>query len=570
MGSVFVAIPVIIFAVVWNQFAVNVPKWDDHALRAFLYNYDQETTVSGKIYQFFRQHNEHRIVYDRIVAFLDFHLTGKLNYRHLMAVGNLSLVGLLAVFVAVLHRANRSVWYAVPVALVLFNLSQWENMFWGMAALQNFSVVLWVVAALYWLTYSNRWGLGIASAIFATLTSGNGLIVWPVGIVLQALRVNETRRTGEKSFGSLLVWILCSVVSITLYFVGFEKPAGNPPLRGSAIDLLNGWLAFIGAAAEALPINPVLRSSTLLGGLMVLATLGIMGRDLLTYRNVVGRTIQWFATPGASVAGKGNLIPALTLFFWGCAAFILGTAAVVAWTRTGFGADLLITSRYKIYSLTLLALLYVYLAATVQEPFSKWVLAGGIGGGFLVFWCSYLSFLDDTIWFRHWQLANQFNWTYETNQPVAKSDSITRHYTDPSPAFYDAALPTLYGPTQSQPIPLTLTKLTNRYSVQTTNLPITLPTGIRPDAGEYIVARSAKRSYLFPVWPNQRTIRQARFLPANLFTTGFRADVWESELQAGTYQLLVLTVSANNQCRIYPTNQQITTAGQPTDIQKNW
>ena len=103
-----VLLPVIAFAVVWQYYAVNVPKWDDHALRAYLYFSDQETTLSGKIYQLFRQHNEHRIVYDRIVAVLDYRLFGKMSYVHLMVVGNLSLVGLLAVFGAVLVRAGKS------------------------------------------------------------------------------------------------------------------------------------------------------------------------------------------------------------------------------------------------------------------------------------------------------------------------------------------------------------------------------------------------------------------------------------------------------------------------------
>ena len=57
-----------------------------------------------KVYQFVKQHNEHRIVYDRLIAWLDYHLTGKLNFVHLMFIGNLSLLGLLAVFGRVLSQ----------------------------------------------------------------------------------------------------------------------------------------------------------------------------------------------------------------------------------------------------------------------------------------------------------------------------------------------------------------------------------------------------------------------------------------------------------------------------------
>ena len=274
------------FALVWQYYAVNVPKWDDHALRYYLYLFDQETTVSGKIYQVFKQHNEHRIVYDRVIATLDYWVFGKLSYVHLMVVGNLSLAGLLAVFGAVLRRAGKSLLYLVPVSLLLFNLSHWENMFWGMAALQNFSVVLWVMLTIYWLSYTNRWGLAMGSAVLATLTSGNGLLVWPVGFVLLLLQIPAYRRstaTTNHPLRLLLGWIAVAAIVIGLYFIGFEKPAGNPPDRGSLTNLLKGWLAFTGAAAEALPTSSPLSVNILLGGLMILSTLGLVVWSLRTY-----------------------------------------------------------------------------------------------------------------------------------------------------------------------------------------------------------------------------------------------------------------------------------------------
>ncbi|WP_332369500.1 hypothetical protein [Spirosoma telluris] len=105
VAIVLLLIPVFVFWYVWTSYAVNIPKWDDHVLKAFLYNLDKESSVTGKIYELFRQHNEHRIVYDRIITWLDFHLFGKFSYRHLMVVGNLSLLGLIAIFGLVLGQS---------------------------------------------------------------------------------------------------------------------------------------------------------------------------------------------------------------------------------------------------------------------------------------------------------------------------------------------------------------------------------------------------------------------------------------------------------------------------------
>lgn len=583
-GSVWawiaIAVPVVIFALIWSYYAVNIPKWDDHALRHFLYLFDQETTLSGKIYQVFKQHNEHRIVYDRLITLLDYHLFGELNFRHLMVAGNLSLVGLLAVFVAVLRWeigtvSRQPVLYAVPVAGLLFNLSQWENMFWGMAALQNFSVVLWVLISFYWLTYTNRRGLALIAAVLATLTSGNGLLVWPVGFVLLALRVAESTATTDRSAATarpqraqtlrwLGGWTLVAVVVITLYFIGFEKPAGNPPVRGSAADLLKGWLAFIGAAAEALPTTIPFVVSVLLGGLITLLTGFFLIKFVVTHWSAVG---QLFRHPKSLVVHDRAGFPPITLFFGGCVAFILSTAAVVAWSRTGFGVEILITSRYKIYSLTLLALLYTYAAATTGSRFRRGVLVGGVAGSVLVAGLSYVSFVDETIWWRHWLTTNQFNFTHSTNRPVTTLDPVSERYTRPAPAFYEAGLPVVYGPARQPVVGLSLKKTLVGYAVTNTNVPAL---GLR-DEGAYLLARSDKRTYLFPVWQNQRSVRQARFLPANLFTTGFRADILTAELDAGTYNLFVLTVSDTNAHELYPTNQVITSVGQPIDTtQKNW
>lgn len=563
------ALPIVLFISTWATYAVNVPKWDDHALRAFLYYSEQETTLSGKIYQLFRQHNEHRIVYDRFITLLDYKLTGKLNFRHLMVVGNLSLVGLLLLFIAVLRQYNRPLLYAVPVAWLLFNLSQWENMFWGMAALQNFSVVLWVLAALYGLTYTNRWGLALLPALLATLTSGNGLLIWPIGFVLLTLRSGETSRlTTQWLFRPLVGWTLASVLIVGLYFVGFEKPDDIAYVRPGIVDLLKGWFAVTGAAAEALPLGQPLRNSMVLGGLMTLMSLGIIGWSLLAHRLTISRIGRRLISPDSVTPGSGTVFPAITLFFWGFAGFLLGTAAVVAWARTGFGADLLITSRYKIYSLSLLALLYVYAIITAGNAMGRWIVMGGIAGSVLLAGFSYLSFLNETIWWRHWMLTSQFNWTYTTNRPVATLDPVTQQYTNPARAFYDSALHTIYGPAREPALAVSVSPTPFGYRVAQDSLS-------KPDlldGGAYVLARSAKRTYLFPVWQNQQSLLSARLLPGRLFTAGFKADVWHSSLAGGTYELFILTVADDGQTfALHPTNQTITSANKPTDTtKKNW
>lgn len=544
-------IPVVVFWVVWATYATNVPKWDDHVLRYFLFQLDEENSFSGKVHQFIKQHNEHRIVYDRLIAWLDYHLTGKLNFVHLMFMGNLSLLGVLAVFGLVLSRSvslpgsafNRTAmdWrtglvYLPPVAFLLLNLSQWENMFWGMAALQNFTVMLWVFSAIYVLAYTPRIGLALVLAFAATLTSGNGLLVWPVGVgmlVLQGITSVDSKRK------TLIYWSGGAILSFILYFWNYVKPPGNPPLKSSLFQVLEGWLAFNGSAAEAVPVGGVVvvDKCILLGGICLLLV-------LLSCLNILRNYLSQ------------KCLSPLDCFFLGAVAFLVGTSIVVAWTRTGFGVSTLITSRYKLYSLLLMAVLYTYIISQAGVLLKKWILAGGVLAGSVLMAGSYFTYIGDTIWWRQWMLTNQFNWTHSSNGPAVSRDSVSEKYTSLATSFFDDVLPILYGPAQLPVVQLEVEDTPDGYVVADTITP-----GLGgANTGNFILARSAKRTYLFPVQHTMQSLRNTLAGDGTLFATGFRAPILVAELEAGEYELFVLSVSSGT-ASLRPTKKIIGSAG---------
>lgn len=559
IAGVLLLIPVLGFWTVWAVYATNVPKWDDHVLRYFLLRLDEENSFSGKVYQFIKQHNEHRIVYDRLIVWLDYHLTGKMNFVHLMFLGNLSLLGLLAVFGLVLSQSltlpgsafNRTAmdWraglvYLPPVAFLLLNLSQWENMFWGMAALQNFTVMLWVFSAIYVLAYTQKIGLALVLAFAATLTSGNGLLVWPVGFGMLLLQGLMGASSKQKM---LLRWASGAILSFVLYFWGYVKPPGNPPLKSSFIQFLEGWLAFNGSAAEAVPTGPVVGMCVLLGGICLLL---VLLSCLNILRNYLSR----------------KALSSLDYFFLGTVAFLVGTSLVVAWTRTGFGINTLITSRYKLYSLLLMAVLYTYIVSQIEPFLKRWVLAGSVLVGSVLMVGSYFTYLGDTIWWRQWMLTNQFNWTHSSNGPVVSRDPVSEKYTTLAPSFFNDVLSVIYGPAQLPGLKVEVKNTPDGYEI----VHATLPAQGLTDAGNFVVVRSAKRSYLFPVRQNTGPVRNAVFQPKRLFINGFRASISPAEMDAGLYQVLVLSIS-DGKASLYATNQIIQSVGTPaTTTKTNW
>lgn len=541
-GSLALIVPILIYAWFFSRYAINIPKFDDHALKAFLMNLEKTDSFRDTVHEFFRQHNEHRIVLDRVFSWLDYQLTGKLNFVHLMILGNLSLVWLLLIFVKTIRNAGGAVWMAVPVSLLLFNLSQWENMLWGMAALQNFTVMTLAVATFYELSFKNRVGwLSILLAVLATLTSGNGLLIWPVGLLLIFLR---------QDYSGVIRWLAALAITIRLYFLGYEKPAGNPPNQGTLLDQLHGWLLFNGAAGEAFPIRNFLVPCLLLG----LVVLGIT--------IVISLASFWKRFQGTRFSSQH-------LFFLGGAAFIVGTGLIVAFNRVGFGLETLVTSRYKIYSLTLLAFLIVYGIAHTRASQRIMLVSLTTVFSLLLAFFSYSTYLPRVYYLRQFLTTYQFNFTYTQDRPVSTIDANTRKIVDTAPAFYNQNLPALF----QEPVPESsirldsLYKTDGHYVVRVDSFPVL---GLREE-GAYLVARSPQRMYLFSTQQSLSGSRKGLFLFRHLFGPGFTAQVPETDLDRGQYELSVLAVGPGQQWRFYKTGRQITSSGeQASQIQKNW
>jgi hypothetical protein len=164
-------------------------------------------------------------------------------------------------------------------------------------------------------------------------------------------------------------------------------------------------------------------------------------------------------------------------------------------------------------------------------------------------------------------LTSQFNWTYGTNKPVGQLDDVTKKYTNPAPAFYDTNPAVVYQAGQPPIQPVTVTQTGDDFTVENKTLPIQ---DLR-DSRSFVVARSNQRAYLIPTRQHQQAGLKARFWPFSPFTTGFTAIRGDVRLDAGVYQLFILTVATDGQLTLYPTGQSITSAGQSAvPLQKNW
>lgn len=209
--SLILLLPVVIFFTVWDYYAINIPKWDDHALKTFIVEYAQAGDWQGKIQALFKQHNEHRIALTRLFAWIDYAVFGHLNYRHLMTAGNLLLLAVIPLWYDLLKKNKKPLFALVPIPFLWMTLAFWENMYWGMSAVQNFGIVTLTLWTLYLCINPKTvpFCIALLLTVITVLTSGNGLMVLPLGALLIFLTGNRKR---------FALWIIVGLAEIFCYF----------------------------------------------------------------------------------------------------------------------------------------------------------------------------------------------------------------------------------------------------------------------------------------------------------------------------------------------------------------
>jgi hypothetical protein len=542
--SLILFLPVLIYFTVWNYYAINIPKWDDHALKSFIEEYARATNFQQKIQALFRQHNEHRIATTRFFAWLDFSVFGHLNYRHLMTVGNVLLIGIVPLWYELLTKNKKPLFALVPVPFLLLTLAFWENMYWGMAAIQNFGVVTLALWTLY-LCINPKvlpFTLSLLLAGVTILTSGNGLLVLPLGALLLFLTRNRKR---------FALWTIIAAGEVFCYFYWYAKPETNPASKASFFQLVKGYMAFLGSFAECIPITDNLRACFLLGVVLFLVAVSIAFTTLFgILKNKYSNKFERFTD----------------LFCLGAILFILGTALIVVYGRAGFGLEVLITSRYKIYSVLLLIVAYLYIVIPIRGSFlSPYITAiVFLAVTFNVF--SYHYHLVDAYNLRKELTTSQFNWTFTDKSLTAPVDtSFAANIVEKTPVFYQKLLPlikiadkqTYAGSSRGMMELFDHTKFTRDTSFfQVGNSSFTSQR--LQDSGIYILLSSKDRFYIFPALRTRNKSRKELFLKQYYFESGFRAEIpFSDPLVKGVYDVALIR-QQEDQTGILFKNQKLT------------
>ena len=318
------AAPVAIYIFYILKYSANVPFWDDYeSVLAFLNQYVPANGLHDKLALVFAQHNEHRTVFNNIIELAQYRIAGKTDFVQLIILGNTGWILTVYVLYAEFRGYGIGRIYFLPVMLVMFSFSIWEPMIWAMCSIQFFYGVLFPLASLYFLC--RRPGLPgfVLCLLFMGLsvfTSSSGFALLPVALAALLSR----KRVAESA---IALFVAALLLLTYFYFLKYVKPPYEPPYAVSPAGLSKFALAFLGSA-----ISRSVLADMVFGFLFFLAFIGLGAKGL--YKR------------------DGGFV------FWAAFMAVL-TGIEVATGRSGFGLRIAMASRYTVFSVLLISLLYL-------------------------------------------------------------------------------------------------------------------------------------------------------------------------------------------------------------------
>lgn len=324
-------LPALLTVYVVIRYYVIVPVWDDWELVLALEKLSSGTLTFEDLFAF---HNEHRIFFPRVIMLAIAVLTNwNLLYTQFASLSAVLIsIGLIAVSIRAMERdtsvtINR--WIFLPLTIIVFSLTQWEN--WTRAwQFQIFLASVGALSSFYFLSKKNISPFTLVAALFsacvASFSFANGILAWPVGLLLILLRKPDPL---SKRLRLAVPWVVVAVLAILVYFNGYQAPPHHPSVTTfleRPVEFVQFVFLYVGHVV-IYPHNRIVALGVLSG------IVGILGTCLFLF-------CIWYLTMIRNVRWH-SLLP-----FIGMGLYAISSAAVTGIGRVGFGIQAALASKY--------------------------------------------------------------------------------------------------------------------------------------------------------------------------------------------------------------------------------
>jgi len=225
-----------------NLFSINAPYSDDfNAVLGFLNSY-QNLEWREKIKLIFSQHNEHRIVFNRLIALAYLEVFEKINFIYLAWIGAFGWFLVIGLLWRYSNKNEVKIYEFAPVVVLLLAFTHWELMTWAMASIQQYYQILFGLLAIYCMTNNQFWTAQIFFVI-GLFTGGGGIIVAPIFCLYYFV---------QAKWRCLIYTSIVILSTFFIYFIllDYQHPLHHPSIVNaisSPKQLLIFFFLFLGA-----------------------------------------------------------------------------------------------------------------------------------------------------------------------------------------------------------------------------------------------------------------------------------------------------------------------------------
>lgn len=361
---------IIFYFVIVVSNSVNIPNGDDlYCLLLFTQEFQDAPSWTTRFELITQQWVEHRIVYSRFTALLSYWITGQVNFIAIIIIGNMTLVGFTALFWKLIKRTGVSMYYLIPVVLILFSPVMYEANVWAGACTVYMPVCFLGLLTIYLLVNKPKTGFvtGLLTALLATFSFGNGMFAFFAGLVV-LIYLHQYRLA--------VIWAFLTALSIFLYFRNYEAFSATDAFGVAAhfekpLYLLYNLFGFSGGIFDSTensntPVVAANIPAILIGGVLI---------------SVIIYGVFLFAKGEYTAVRKDKL----KVTWLGMILFVGITTLVMTYSRSVGEAMNTLSSRYKIYSMVIFLLVYLWCLMFYKKKTVVGFVFGGISFVLLIF-----------------------------------------------------------------------------------------------------------------------------------------------------------------------------------------
>lgn len=494
----------VVFFYCYFQYSLNIPWFDDiENIPYFLANWIEAPSFKEKWDALLLPNNEHRVIYARLIVLIQYYLTGSINFQILGFIGNLSILIIFSLIGLNYYKQGGKWYHLLPVIFLVFNLQSYAGIYMTIMSLQYQVVIMLSMVTFYLLSSTRKYTfiLAVIIAFIDTFSMGNGMLVWPAGLIM-LLFLSEWRNS--------LIWFFSGGVAIFLYFYGFDFVQGNDRaldyLAQYPVRTFISFFTMIGGDFDIfskLSFNRRIILPTLAGIFLVIVLL-VWTISLLKNKSFFSGSIS----KRIFNLNYSNTIYLRSNAFWfATIAYVIGSILLVVLLRTRFDYQLVLWSTYKMYPAVLTSIVYLIVLQNVSKNKQKITFITSTVISVILCVFSYINFLPEIKLTQRVRMAFAFNQNTngiglgaEKDSEFEKMIQSTLHaaqklgfYQLPTPLIHkdESTIDLKYA--HSDLVPLHISELDNN------SLRVEVGKEMNHEGDNYIIFQSDKNKYLFAV-----------------------------------------------------------------------